>query len=507
MRELCTPELAAAWLHQHVRGQLQTDSRKVTPGDGFIAWPGAAHDARAHVPAAQAQGASACLVEREALEAHALPDTGVASYRGLKAASALIASAYYGRPSHALKILAVTGTNGKTSTAWWLAQALSHPSLTPAYPCAVVGTLGVGRPPAADAADDDLQAGIIATGLTTPDPVLLQATLRQFVDAGLRACALEASSIGIDEHRLDGTNVDTAIFTNFTQDHLDYHGSMDAYWHAKARLFAWPGLKAAVINVDDIKGRELLQSLDGRDLDVWSVSCESPARLQARDIRIAGDGLVFDVVEGDASHVLTTSLIGQYNVSNLLGVIAAMRTLGIALAPAVAACTVLSPVPGRMQRIRLPGMPLVAVDYAHTPDALDKALQALRPLAQQRTGRLWCVFGCGGNRDPGKRPLMGLAARAADQIIVTSDNPRNENPQAIINQVLPALSGHAGVFAQVDRAQAIAMAVRQASPADVILVAGKGHEDYQEIAGERRPFSDLTHVRTALAQRATGVTP
>jgi len=507
MQELHSPELAASWLHQHVRGQLQTDSRKVAPGDGFIAWPGAAHDARAHVPAAQAQGATACLVEREGLEAHALTDSGVASYRGLKAASALIASAYYGTPSRALQMLAVTGTNGKTSTAWWLAQALSSPSLTPAYPCAMVGTLGVGRPPAAHAEDDDLQADIIATGLTTPDPVLLQARLRQFVDAGLVACALEASSIGIDEHRLDGTEFHTAIFTNFTQDHLDYHGSMEAYWRAKARLFTWPGLKAAVVNIDDAKGQELLQLLDGRDLDVWSVSCEVPARLQARDIRIAGDGLVFDVVEGDESHALATTLIGQYNVSNLLGVIAAMRTLGIALAQAVGACAKLSPVPGRMQRVRLPGMPLVAVDYAHTPDALDKALQALRPLAQQRTGRLWCVFGCGGNRDPGKRPLMGIAARAADQIIVTSDNPRNENPQAIIDQVMPALSGHAGAHQQVDRAQAIAMAVREASPADVVLVAGKGHEDYQEVAGERLAFSDLAQVRTALVQRATGVAP
>ncbi len=509
IQDLRSPELAAAWLHQRVQGQLQTDSRKVTPGDGFIAWPGAAHDARVHVPAARAQGATACLVEREGLEAHALAlaDHGVASYLGLKAASALIASAYYDTPSHALQMLAVTGTNGKTSTAWWLAQALSSPSLAPAYPCAVVGTLGVGRPPDADAADDDLQAGIIATGLTTPDPVLLQASLRQFVDDGVRACALEVSSIGIDEHRLDGTQIHTAIFTNFTQDHLDYHGSMDAYWRAKARLFTWPGLKAAVINIDDAKGAELLQLLGGRDLDVWSVSCQAPARLQARDIRIAGDGLVFDVVEGDASHTLATTLIGHYNVSNLLGVIAAMRTLGIPLAQAVGACARLSPVPGRMQYVRSPGMPLFAVDYAHTPDALAKALQALLALAQQRGGRLWCVFGCGGNRDPGKRPLMGVAARAADHIIVTSDNPRNENPQAIIDQVMPALSGHAGTFQQVDRARAIAMAVHEADPADVVLVAGKGHEDYQEVAGERRAFSDLAQVRAALVQRAAGVTP
>jgi UDP-N-acetylmuramyl-tripeptide synthetase len=503
MQELHTPEGAAQWLHQHVRGQLQTDSRKVSPGDGFIAWPGAAHDARAHVPAAMKQGATACLVECDGADAYALPDaSGVASYRGLKAASALIASAYYGTPSNDLQMLAVTGTNGKTSTAWWLAQALSNPLLAPARPCAVIGTLGVGRPPAADAAEADLQAGLTTTGLTTPDPVLLQASLRQFADAGMRACAIEASSIGIDEHRLDGTQLHTAIFTNLTQDHLDYHGTMDAYWRAKARLFSWPGLKAAVVNIDDAKGAELLQQLDARTLDIWSVSCERAARLQARNITIDGDGLAFEVVEGLESYRLSTGLIGQYNVSNLLGVIAAMRTLGVPLAQAAKACASLSPVPGRMQRVRIDGMPLVAIDYAHTPDALDKALQALRPLASQRNGQLWCVFGCGGDRDPGKRPLMGAAARFADRVVVTSDNPRSEAPQAIIDQVTPALAGHSGLHQQADRALAIAMAVTSAAAADVVLVAGKGHEDYQEIAGQRRPFSDLTQVRAALQQRA-----
>jgi UDP-N-acetylmuramyl-tripeptide synthetase len=502
MQELHTPELAAQWLHQQVRGQLQTDSRKVTPGDGFIAWPGAAHDARAHVPAAQAQGALACLVERDGVEHHRLPDAGIASYRGLKAASARIASAYYGSPSQDLKILAVTGTNGKTSTAWWLAQALSSPLLTPALPCAMVGTLGVGRPPAAGAADTDLLSALTATGLTTPDPVLLQASLRQFADAGVRACALEASSIGIDEHRLDGTEIHTAIFTNLTQDHLDYHGSMDAYWRAKTRLFAWPGLRAAVINIDDAKGQELLQSLDAGKLDIWSVSCEHPARLQACNIAIDGDGLAFDVREAQQSGRLATGLIGHYNVANLLGVIAAMRSLGVPLAQCLDACASLLPVPGRMQRVHAAGMPLVAIDYAHTPDALDKALAALRPLAEQRGGRLWCVFGCGGNRDPGKRAPMGAAARAADQVVVTSDNPRREDPQTIIAQILPALAGHAGVHAQVDRGQAIAMAVASAQAADVLLVAGKGHEDYQEIDGQRRPFSDLAQVNAALQQRA-----
>jgi UDP-N-acetylmuramoyl-L-alanyl-D-glutamate--2,6-diaminopimelate ligase len=277
---------------------------------------------------------------------------------------------------------------------------------------------------------------------------------------------------------------------------------MDAYWRAKTRLFAWPGLKAAVINIDDPKGQELLQSLDAHTLDIWSVSCERPARLQACNIVIDGDGLAFDVVEEQQRGHLATGLIGPYNVANLLGVIAAMRTLGVPLAQCLRACASLRPVPGRMQRVHAPGMPLVAIDYAHTPDALDKALAALRPLAEQRGGRLWCVFGCGGNRDPGKRAPMGAAARAADQVVVTSDNPRREDPQTIIAQILPALAGHPGVHTQPDRGQAIALAVADARAADVVLVAGKGHEDYQEVDGQRRPFSDLAQVNAALQRRA-----
>jgi len=501
MQELHSPGAAATWLRQHVTGTLQTDSRNLAPGDGFIAWPGAAHDARAHVSAALAQGAAACLVEREGAQRFALQDTRVASYAGLRTASALVACAYYDNPSHQLQVVAVTGTNGKTSTAWWLAQALSSRQIDPPLPCAMVGTLGAGQPPTADPDPEPSPAPLMATGLTTPDPVLLQSSLRGFVDAGIRVCALEASSIGIDEHRLDGTRVHTAVFTNFTQDHLDYHGSMDAYWQSKTRLFQWPGLAAAVVNIDDPKGLELLQLPALQALDVWTVSCSAPARLQARAITVGDTGLAFDVVEGAQSARLQTQLIGQYNVSNLLGVIAAMRSLGVPLAQAAQACAALAPVPGRMQCLLEPDLPLVAIDYAHTPDALDKALEALRPVARQRAGQLWCVFGCGGDRDPGKRPLMGAAARAADQVVLTSDNPRCEDPLAIMAQIAPALAGHASVHQQADRALAIDNAVMAAASADVILVAGKGHEDYQEVAGQRRPFSDLEQARAALVHR------
>ncbi|MCW5630500.1 MAG: UDP-N-acetylmuramoyl-L-alanyl-D-glutamate--2,6-diaminopimelate ligase [Rhodoferax sp.] len=501
MQELHAPAAAAAWLRGHVTGTLRSDSRTVAPGDGFLAWPGAAHDARAHVGAALAQGAAACLVERDGADRFALPDDPrVAGYTGLRTASALVACAFFDDPSHALRVIAVTGTNGKTSTAWWLALALSSSRIDPPLPCAMVGTLGIGQPPAADAGASD-PAPLAATGLTTPDPVLLQASLRRFVDAGLRACALEASSIGIDEHRLDGTRVHTAVFTNFTQDHLDYHGSMQAYWQAKTRLFQWPGLAAAVINIDDAKGQALTQLPAVQTLDLWTISCHAPARLQAQSIGVGETGLEFDVVEGTQREHLRTRLIGQYNVNNLLGVIAAMRSLGVPLAQAVGACAELMPVPGRMQRLLEAGQPLVAIDYAHTPDALDKALEALRPVARQRQGRLWCVFGCGGDRDPGKRPLMGTAARSADHVLVTSDNPRSEDPQAIIGQILPALAGHASLHQQADRALAIASAIMSAADADVILVAGKGHEDYQEVAGQKRPFSDLAQARAALARR------
>jgi UDP-N-acetylmuramoyl-L-alanyl-D-glutamate--2,6-diaminopimelate ligase len=351
--------------------------------------------------------------------------------------------------------------------------------------------LGIGRPPQVE-----------FTGLTTPDPVLLQRYFRRFVDEGLKACAIEASSVGIVERRMDGTQVRVAIFTNFTQDHLDYHGTMEAYWAAKAELFRWPGLRAAVLNVDDEKGVLLEEQLAGGALDVWTVSCERDARLRATEVGYGDEGLRFTVAEGAERQLLQTQLVGQYNVSNLLGVVGAMRAMGVPLAEAVRACGGLLPVPGRMERINMAGRPLVAVDYAHTPDALDKALAALKPLAAQRGGKLWCVFGCGGDRDATKRPLMAaVAEKNADRVVVTSDNPRSEKPEAIVSQILLGLSHKDCVEVQIDRARAIAETVRAAAAGDVILIAGKGHEDYQEIAGVKQPFSDSDHARRALEAR------
>lgn len=490
MLELRTPAEASHWLRARVSGALHADSRKVGRGDGFIAWPGAATDGRQYVPAALAQGAAACLVEKAGVQAYAFDAAfanAIACYDNLKAATGPIAAAYYEQPSQSLDVLAVTGTNGKTSTTWWLAQALTALQRR----CAVVGTLGIGQPP-----------DVEFNGLTTPDPVLLQQQLRRFADAGFAACAVEASSVGIAERRLDGTRIRAALFTNFSQDHLDYHGSMQTYWEAKEALFSWPGLQAALVNIDDPKGAALAGTLPADALDVWTLSCRQDARLRAVDIGYTGQGLRFTVAEGDERHELETSLIGDYNVANLLGVIGAQRVLGIPLAAAVTACAHLLPVPGRMERIAQPGQPLVAIDYAHTPDALDKALQALRPLAARRGGQLWCVFGCGGDRDATKRPLMAVVAeKNADRVVVTNDNPRTEKPEAIISQILLGLSHANCVQVQADRAAAIAQTLAGAQAQDVVLIAGKGHEAYQEIAGVKHPFSDKAHAQAALDRR------
>ena len=482
--QLYTPEQAAHWLRERVTGSLSADSRKINAGDGFIAWPGAASDGRQYVGEVLAAGALACLIEEKDAAAFGIDDERVATYSGLKAACGAVAAAYFNSPSHQLQIAAVTGTNGKTTTAMWLAQALSLLGRK----CGVVGTLGIGQPGA-----------VVANGLTTPDPVLLQQQLRRFADEGFVACALEASSIGIEERRLDATHIEVAIFTNFTQDHLDYHASMQDYWQAKEMLFRWPGLKAAVVNVDDSKGLELTATLAGTNLDVWSFSCNRQARLQASNIQYGAQNLTFDVIEGLETHRLSTPMVGHYNVSNLLGVMAALRAMGVSLADAVGACADLLPVPGRTETLAMQGLPLVVIDYAHTPDALEKVLAALRPVAASRGGQLWCVFGCGGDRDGSKRPLMAaVAEQHADQVVVTSDNPRSENPLVIISQIMLGLSHRDAVHVQADRAAAIVHALTLAQARDVVLVAGKGHEAYQEVCGVKLPFSDRHHAQAGL---------
>lgn len=499
LTHLKSPDAAARWLSSWVTGALRTDSRQVQPGDAFIAWPGYANDGRQYVKQALERGAATCLVEREGVEAFGFEDARVATLPQLKAATGLIASAYYRQPSGALRVIATTGTNGKTSTAWWTAQCLTQLGTR----CGVVGTLGIGEPPHADGSP----ARIEFTGLTTPDPVLLQQGFRRMADEGFGACAIEASSIGIVEHRLAGTAIEVALFTNFTRDHLDYHGDMDAYWAAKRELFGWPSLRAAVINVDDAQGATLVAELAGKGLDVWAVSTHSTARLHAADIAYRDGGLAFDVVEGSQRAAVASGLIGDYNVNNLLVVIGSLRALGVPLPMAASVAAQVTPVPGRMQRVLadVPAPELV-VDYAHTPDALEKALMALRPLAEARGGQLWCVFGCGGNRDASKRPLMGeIAGRLADRIVVTSDNPRREPAEGILDQIVAGIPHAAATMktqVETDRRVAILEAVAAAGEKDVVLIAGKGHEDYQEIDGVKHPFSDAAEAAAALKARA-----
>jgi UDP-N-acetylmuramyl-tripeptide synthetase len=496
-----------AWLHNRGVTALTVDSREVgqhvaqASAVAFVAWPGAARDGRAFVADALAQGATACLVEAEGLAAWAFDDERIAAVQGLKATLAEIAHAFYGRPSEQLEVVAVTGTNGKTSTSWWTAQALSALK----RPCGVIGTLGVGQPGS---------GAFVPTGLTTPDPVTLHATFRQFVQSGLTAAAIEASSIGIEERRLDATRITVAQFTNFTQDHLDYHGSMAAYWQSKLALFDWPGLKAAVVNLDDEQGQTLIVKAAQRGLACWTYSLHRMARLQVTASIEALDGMDVTITErtDDLATVLgqvriQAPLIGDFNVANLLAVLGALRALGVPLSEAASACAHLSAVPGRMEAVRLAGcaplaLPLVVVDYAHTPDALHKALLALRPITQARGGRLWCVFGCGGNRDPIKRPLMGaIADQHADQVVLTSDNPRGEAPAFILSQILAGIARRDGVDVIENRHEAIVHALSQADARDVVLIAGKGHEQTQEVAGVKTPFSDLEESMNALSER------
>lgn len=499
LTRLKSPQAAARWLTEWVTGTLRTDSRQVKPGDAFIAWPGYANDGRQYVQSALQAGATTCLVEAEGVEAFDFTDARIAALPRLKAATGAIAHEVFQRPSEQLRVVATTGTNGKTSTAWWTAQALTLLGQR----CGVIGTLGIGEPPVAGR-----DARIAFTGLTTPDPVTLHAAFARFAEDSIVACAMEASSIGIVEHRLDATLVEVALFTNFTRDHLDYHGTMEAYWAAKRQLFAWPQLRAASINADDPQGAQLAKELAGT-LDLWTYGVNrDDVRLAARDVHYTETGLAFTLVEKGGANAVTsaavrTTLIGDYNVANLLAVFGGLRAMGVELADMAALAPQLSAVPGRMQRVpAAAGQPLAVVDYAHTPDALDKVLAALRSLSDARGGKLVCVFGCGGNRDASKRPLMGaIAERLSDRSVITSDNPRREVPGAILADIVAGLARPDEALVIEDRRDAIARAIGEAGPHDVVVIAGKGHEDYQDIAGVKHPFSDIDEAQRALAKR------
>ena len=478
---------------------LETDSRAVKRGDVFLAWPGARDDGRRHIGAAVAAGAAAVLYEREGYNWNSewhVPGIPVAKLRDL---AGFLAHEVYGRPSEHLWTIGVTGTNGKTSCSQWLARACSDCGAR----TAVVGTLGIGMPGAMN-----------ATVNTTPDPVLLHRSLAELYAAGAQGVAMEVSSIGLDQGRVNGIVFGAALFTNLSRDHLDYHGDMESYARAKQKLFETPGLKHAVVNLDDVQGvqiaRLLASSGKGGINRVGYSSFEHVAQraglegwMEAHDAQVSPLGIAFTVRSSWGEARIESRLLGRFNISNLLGVLATMMVSGVPFEAATAAIARLEPVAGRMQRFGGGTRPLVVVDFAHSPDALEKTLVALKD-ARAPGGRLVCVFGCGGDRDRGKRPLMGaVAARHADRIVLTSDNPRSEGPAEIIAQIMegipPASLNDAGaVMAEADRIRAIETAVREAGAGDVVLLAGKGHEDYQEVLGRKFPFSDAGQAEAAL---------
>ncbi|MCO8612841.1 UDP-N-acetylmuramoyl-L-alanyl-D-glutamate--2,6-diaminopimelate ligase [Burkholderia multivorans] len=490
---------ALAWLRQHVApaAQLHADTRSLRAGDVFVAYAVDGADNRAFIADALARGAAAVLYQPEGLAA--TPNAPVAlAVPALDQLAGEIASGWYGDPSDGLLAIGVTGTNGKTSCTQWIAAALTALH----QPCAIIGTLGSGMP-----------GHLVPTGFTTPDAPQLQRSLAQLRDGGAQAVAMEVSSHALHQGRVNGTAFDIAVFTNLTQDHLDYHRTFEAYEAAKAKLFAWRGLRAAVVNRDDAAGRRLLEKLAGRVRTIAygigdaQQAPDADRELVALDVRATATGTAFRLRSSWGDADVEVGTLGTFNVSNLLAVLGAMLAADVPFDAALAEIARLEPVNGRMQRLggRLQNdEPLVVIDYAHTPDALEKTLDALRPIAVARGGRLVCMFGCGGDRDATKRPLMGaIAERLADDVVVTSDNPRSEDPQAIIDQIVAGMTAPDRARRIEDRASAILQAVRGAAREDVVVLAGKGHEATQEIMGKKRAFSDQDHARLALAARAT----
>ena len=460
---------------------ITADSRKVQTGSVFLAYPGEHADGRQYIQHAINQGAAAVLWERDGYQWNPewqLPNVAVDS---LRSEAGMIANDFYGQPSQRLWMIGVTGTNGKTSCSHWLAQALSALGRK----TAIVGTLGSGFPGALSAAIN-----------TTPDPILLHGMLADYLKQGATAAAMEVSSHGLDQGRVNGVHFDIAVLTNLSRDHLDYHGDMDAYASAKKQLLYWDGLSCSVLNSDDELGSEIAQDLLGQGKRVLTYGLES-GEVRGNQLRFSEQGLAMQVDTPFGQAQLQAGLLGRFNAYNLLAVLATLLASDVSLQQAVNVLTQVQPVAGRMQQLGGGNQPLVVIDYAHTPDALEKVLIALR---EQTKGRLLCVFGCGGNRDQGKRPLMGeVACRLADEVIVTSDNPRHENPAGIIAAIVSGMYGNYQI--ERDRAAAITLAIKAAKPGDIVLVAGKGHEDYQDVAGVKYPFSDQEVVKQLLGPR------
>ena len=477
--------LAPPGLDPLVHG-LGADSRALREGDAFIALAGETTHGLRHLDQAQAAGASVILFEPPAPEAVKLPANAVA-FPGLRVRQGELANRFYGAPSEALRLVGVTGTNGKTSTVQLLTQALALSGAT----AGSIGTLGAG-----------LHGRLVAGERTTPDVIAVHRLLAGMRDEGASHVAMEVSSHALAQGRVDAVAFEVAVFTNLTRDHLDFHGSMEAYGEAKALLFGWPTLEAVVINLDDPFGLRLAARI-APDVRLVGTSARGAANasLRAESVQLLPEGLRFELAEAGERHVVDSPLLGRFNIENLLAVAGTLRALGWPLADVAAMLPRLSPVGGRMSRAGgRDGKPLVVVDYAHTPDALQQALAALR---EHTPGRLTCVFGCGGERDAGKRPLMAAIAEAgADRVIVTDDNPRREDGDAIVAGILAGFTRRDAVQVERDRRAAIALALSGAGAGDIVLIAGKGHEPYQEVAGLRHAFDDLRIAGELLEARA-----
>lgn len=472
--------------------RLVADSRQVEEGDTFVAYPGESQDGRRFIAEAIAAGANAVLWEKADFAWNPgwrVPNLGIA---GLRDRVGEIASRVCGEPSRRMWMIGVTGTNGKTSCTHWLAHTLTALGRK----TAVVGTLGNGFPGA-----------LAPSANTTPDAVTLHVLLKDYLAQGAAAVAMEVSSHGLAQGRVNGVRFNVALLTNLSRDHLDYHGDMASYAAAKARLFAWEGLEYAVLNLDDPFGAELVEKLAGSGVKVAGYSLEDKAArcdfvVHGRNLKLGAAGIRMEVACPQGRAILESRLLGRFNAANLLGVLGVLLASGIKLDEATKVLAQVEAPPGRLQRLGGDGKPLVVVDYAHTPDALEKVLQTLRETmagfeVAAKKPKLFCVFGCGGQRDRGKRPLMGeVASRLADFAVVTSDNPRGEEPLAIIEEIVTGMGANYHVIE--DRAAAIDYALAQARACDVVLIAGKGHEAYQEIRGVRFPFSDAEVAQRAL---------
>ncbi|MCB1984514.1 MAG: UDP-N-acetylmuramoyl-L-alanyl-D-glutamate--2,6-diaminopimelate ligase [Burkholderiales bacterium] len=480
---------------------LVTDSRLVQSGDTFLALAGEKVDARRLIPQAIKAGANAVIWDSHNFAWNrewSIPSLAVAE---LREKAGFIADHVYGHPSRKLWVVGFTGTNGKTSCSHWYAQAMEKLRKK----TAVIGTLGNGFINALE-----------TTINTTPDSVSLQKNLACFLHNGAESVAMEVSSHGIEQGRINGTTLSVAVLTNLSRDHLDYHKDMDAYAETKARLFFWPNLKFAVLNLDDVLGIEMLQQLSPKSVQIIGYGFRKDAvklvsqqclMVFGSNLKIDLHGFEFDIEFQDNHARLKVGLVGKFNAVNLLAVTAALLASGVAFADAVKALRHVQPIPGRMEKFGGGDQPVVVVDYAHTPDALEKVLISLREIVQisrtpkkltRRPGRIHCVLGCGGERDKGKRQLIGeVATRYADDVIFTSDNPRNEDPYAIIHDMISG--AHDDNFqVEVNRELAIYQSINSALTGDVVLVAGKGHEDYQEIKGQKIPFNDAVVVQQIL---------